>query len=225
MMSPLVLLDFDGVLCDSAREAYTVAQRVAQSDDSLRDDVSFAEFLSFRSRVTDAWQYRRLYTTGRMRPGSSASEPDRSYALAFFEARNELIASDSWPETMEPYSVYCHIRTCTLQNPDAVKIISTRDAGSIRRTFDYFGFGGVEIRGQADVRRFGSKSAVAGESGWLGTSRPTIYVDDMVEHLAGFADADPQIELVHAGWGYGGTTDASWTQDDLVRRLAELFTL
>ena len=56
-----IILDFDGVLFNTAFEAYSVCNRTAEGLDGFRQDVDFEEFLAFRAYVTDAWQYRRLY--------------------------------------------------------------------------------------------------------------------------------------------------------------------
>ena len=56
------VLDFDGVLFNSAFEAYSVANRAVAGCNEFRQDISYEEFLAFRSVVTDAWQYNRLYS-------------------------------------------------------------------------------------------------------------------------------------------------------------------
>ena len=56
------ILDFDGVLFNSAFEAFSVCQFAASEQPGLRQDVDFDAFMAFRPAVTDAWQYHRLYS-------------------------------------------------------------------------------------------------------------------------------------------------------------------
>ena len=48
-----IILDFDGVLFDSAFEAYQVCQKVTTSIPNLRKNVDYEEFLQFRKYLTD----------------------------------------------------------------------------------------------------------------------------------------------------------------------------
>ena len=61
-----LVLDFDGVLFNSAFEAYSVCNRTVADSPDYRQEVSFEEFLAFRAVVTDAWQYNRLYDRRRL---------------------------------------------------------------------------------------------------------------------------------------------------------------
>ena len=60
-MELIMMLDFDGVLFNSAYEAYQVCELVSQNDSSLRRGIHFEEFMEFRAQLTDAWQFNRLY--------------------------------------------------------------------------------------------------------------------------------------------------------------------
>src|ERR1700751_6016486 len=56
------VLDFDGVLFNSAFEAFSVSNRATAGRAQFRQDITYEEFLSYRAVVTDAWQYNRLYS-------------------------------------------------------------------------------------------------------------------------------------------------------------------
>ena len=88
------ILDFDGVLFNSAYEAYTVAQRAITGSADHRQDIEYETFLRYRSVVTDAWQYNRLYSKDRyVQPAAlRLIEPvaeDWEFAERFFAARKE----------------------------------------------------------------------------------------------------------------------------------------
>ena len=103
-----IVLDFDGVLFNSAFEAYSVCNRCTEGDGDYRQEVDFEEFLEFRSFVTDAWQYRRLYAVACQGepfdelPTVKPGDEDWAFATRFFEAREAMMADADWPKVMSP---------------------------------------------------------------------------------------------------------------------------
>ena len=209
-MTPKILLDFDGVLFNSAFEAFSVCQAVGKQDDSLRQDVDFKEFLEFRAFVTDAWQYRRLYspawgdTPFSTLPHVEPNDEDWEFADAFFAARRAAMTDADWPKVMSPYDFFFLLKPLLVERAESFAILSTRDRASIARTMQFFGVPGLDIHGQEDIRRDGSKIDVARGQGWLTDNRfLVVYVDDMNDHLEPF---DGVVHLpLHAGWGYDHT--------------------
>ena len=95
-MQQQFILDFDGVLFNSAFEAYTVANKCTEGREGFRRDITYEEFLEYRAVVTDAWQYFRLYSEGHYIPPSSLigikpTEDDWEFARSFFEARKVMM--------------------------------------------------------------------------------------------------------------------------------------
>jgi hypothetical protein len=201
------ILDFDGVLFDSASEAFSVCNQYAKVNPALRQDVTYDEFLAYRSVVTDAWQYNRLYNPARQlgnvvdlrttRPDAD----DWAFSSAFFAARESIMADADWPEIMSPYDFFFLVRPLLARYPANFAILSTRNVASIKSTMRYFSADFVDIFGQEDIRRDGSKVAVAERAGWLRQDDCfSVYVDDMSDHLKPFREK-AHLPL-HAGWGY-----------------------
>ena len=97
-----IVLDFDGVLFNTAFEAYSVCNRTAEGLAGYRQDVDFEEFLEFRAFVTDAWQYRRLYDLSVFDPqfdrlpSVTPNDADWEFAERFFAARKEMMEDPDW---------------------------------------------------------------------------------------------------------------------------------
>ncbi|WP_254602567.1 thiamine pyrophosphate-binding protein [Sphingomonas bacterium] len=205
-VEPLIVLDFDGVLFNSASEAWSVCNRSVAGRAGYRQDVSFDEFMAFRAVVTDAWQYNRLHDEQRRAsPAELATltpdQPDRDFATRFFAARAAMMEDADWPRLMAPYDFFHELRPLLVQHPDRFAILSTRDVASIHRTLAFHEADVVPVFGQEDVRRHGSKLAVAEAQGWLDDdARPVVYLDDMRAHLQPFAGRVHR--TLHAGWGY-----------------------
>jgi len=215
-MKPLILLDFDGVLFDSAYEAFQVCERLASKDDLYRNGLSFEEFMRFRAHLTDAWQFCRLYhkenllTDFSKLPDVKPGKEDWWFAERFFSARAEMIKDPNWAKLMSPFPFFHQLRPMLLKYPETFKILSTRNRQSIQRTLEFFNADGIDIYGQEDIREHGSKLDVARKNGWLSSGSFVVYIDDMSSHLEPF---EKQVDLcIHAGWGYDAARTDSYTQ-------------
>ena len=215
-MKPLILLDFDGVLFNSAYEAYQVCENLSDQYTEYRTDVTFEEFMEFRSYLTDAWQFCRLYQKDRLLNDIQLlhtvmrDAQDDTYTERFFASRAEIMKDSDWAKLMSPYPFFYQIRPLLNSYPEAFKIISTRNSASILRTLEFFDVGNVEIFGQEYIRDKGSKLAVAEYKEWLSSGYYVVFIDDMNSHLKPF---DNRVDLcLHANWGYGSKNAESYTQ-------------
>jgi hypothetical protein len=225
-----IVLDFDGVLFNSAFEAYSVCNRSVQEDGRYRQTVGFEEFLSFRGHVVDAWQYRRLYDESVYDSDFAAlehvepTEEDWAFAERFFATRRTMMEDPDWPKVMAPYDFFFMLKPLLLSHPGYFHVLSTRDSASIGRTMDFFGAGGIAICGQEDIRDAGSKLEAARCFGWLKEGENLIvYVDDMSHHLRPF---EGQVHLpLHADWGYDSSAESSLNQHQVYAIISSMLKL
>jgi hypothetical protein len=225
-----IVLDFDGVLFNSAFEAYSVCNRCTEGDERYRQKVDFEEFLQFRSYVTDAWQYRRLYDVEAQErqfeelPLVEPNEDDWDFAQRFFATRQEMMEDEDWPKVMSPYDFFFLMKPLLAEYPDRFHVLSTRDTASIKRTLDFYGAGDILVCGQEDIRSAGSKIEVARCFGWLEERKHLIvYVDDMSKHLEPF---EGRVHLpLHANWGYDASADKSLSQHQVLAIIQSMLKL
>lgn len=225
-MKPLILLDFDGVLFNSAYEAYQVCENLAKVDERCRQELTFEEFMRFRAHLTDAWQFSRLYQKDRLLRDVTKlkevepDEQDWNFASNFFAAREVMIKNPEWAKLMSPYPFFYQLRPMMIKYPQIFKILSTRNKYSIQRTLEFFETSGIEIFGQEDIRKHGSKLGVSKHMGWLEQDKYVVYIDDMNTHLAPF---ESEIDLcIHAGWGYDDADAESYTQEQAFKIFSAL---
>lgn len=224
-----LVLDFDGVLFNSAFEAYTVCGNTVADAPHYRQDVSFEEFLNFRSVVTDAWQYHRLYDPRCLVPAEHLhevvpNEDDWAFSRRFFAARGVMMGDPDWPKLMAPYDFFFLLRPLLVARRDRFAILSTRNVESIRRTLAFYDADVLEIFGQEQIRSVGSKIAIAEAQGWLTPGAfLVVYVDDMNSHLEPF---EGRVHLpLHADWGYDHTDHNSLTQHQVLTILRSMLKL
>lgn len=220
------VLDFDGVLFNSAFEAYSVANAAAAGQSAYRQDVPYEEFLSFRSVVTDAWQYNRLYHRDCSIPASLIPDlkpeaVDWAFAQRFFEAREKTMRDPEWPKLIPPYDFFLLLKPFLLKYPEHFAILSTRNVESIHQTLDFYGADILPVFGQEDIRRLGSKFAIANDQLWLDNGKWLIvYVDDMNSHLEPF---EGKVHLpLHADWGYDAETPGSLSANQVITIISSL---
>lgn len=223
------VLDFDGVLFNSAYEAYSVAEKCTKGREGFRQDIEYEEFLEFRKVVTDAWQYNRLYSVTRYTqpaavPMIKPIDEDWDFAKAFFAAREEIMADPEWPKVMPVYDFFLRLKPLLIENRDKFAILSTRNVKSIREALAFHDADLVPVFGQEDIRMHGSKLAVAQSQGWCEKGRYiVVYLDDMNSHLEPF---EGQVHLpLHADWGYDDNTPGSLTANQVMTIFTSLLAL
>lgn len=223
------VLDFDGVLFNSAFEAFTVANKATSGRNGFRQDIAYEEFLAYRGVVTDAWHYNRLYSVAQAVPAPALREveptdADWAFARDFFAARAEIMADPEWPKVMPAYDFFFLLKPLLQQYPDRFAILSTRNIQSIRETLAFHDADVVRVFGQEDIRRLGSKLAVAKHEHWLDRGKWLIvYVDDMNSHLEPF---EGQIHLpLHANWGYDHVTLGSLSANQVHTIISSLLSI
>jgi hypothetical protein len=125
---------------------------------------------------------------------------------------------------MPPYDFFYLLRPFLVQHPERFAILSTRNVQSIREAMAFHDANVIPIYGQEDIRRLGSKLAVAREQNWLERGKwLVVYIDDMNMHLEPF---EGQIHLpLHADWGYDRGTPGSLTANQMINIVASLLAL
>jgi hypothetical protein len=228
-MKLLIALDFDGVLFNSAFEAFQVCEQVALTAPELRRGIHFDEFMDFRSYLTDAWQFYRLYSKqNRIKDFSSLStlepgEQDWDFSEKFFAAREVMMKNSDWAKLMSPYPFFYQVKDLICKHPELFLILSTRNEDSIKKTLDFYSVKNIRIYGQESIRRYGSKLAVAQNLNWLQDDFYTVYIDDMNSHLEPFQG---NVDLcIHAGWGYDSSGYESYTQTQAFNMISGLVAL
>lgn len=223
------VLDFDGVLFNSAFEAFSVANHAIKGRNGFRQDVTYEEFLAFRSVVTDAWQYNRLYSVAKAIPPAALheiepDEDDWAFSRDFFEARRTIMDDPDWPKVMPPYDFFFLLKPLFQSCPERFAILSTRNLSSIRGALAFHDADTVQVFGQEDIRSLGSKLNVAKSQHWLDPGKYlVVYVDDMNSHLEPFQG---QIHLpLHASWGYDHETPSSLTENQVYTVISSLLSI
>lgn len=222
----LLALDFDGVISDSAREAFVVALRAwrelapstplpaaAERDSSLY--ARFLEAMPLGNRAEDFAVILAALERDRPLPDQAAydafyAEVDpellRHFHQRFYQLRHEWCdrAPGEWFALMRPYAAFCGLlqrRAC-----DVILAIATaKDRRSVRSLLERYGLAALF----PDERVLDKETGVSKRSHieyfaeffGLGFDEIT-FVDDKVNHLDNVASLGARCVL--AAWGYNG---------------------
>jgi phosphoglycolate phosphatase-like HAD superfamily hydrolase len=220
-------LDFDGVICDSAREAFVVAVRTHRrvlSPGFARNELDaalFAEFVALMPLGNRAEDYAiALCAIERGRALADQAEYDafrreldpaalRAFHKQFYRERAAWMRRDAagWHAHMRPYPGLCEL--LRRRAGDAGLWIATaKDRHSVRALLEHYGIAdlfpeGAVLDKETSVSKREHVRCVAERAG-VAPSEVT-FVDDKVSHLEDVAALGARCAL--AAWGYNGARE------------------
>jgi len=222
----LLALDFDGVISDSAREAYLVALRAWRElqpatllGEAAEEDASlYARFLAampLGNRAEDFAVILAALERGRPLPDQASYDafyadfdPEllRRFHRRFYQVRHAWCerAPDEWLPLMRPYRAFCQL--LERRSGDAILAIATaKDRRSVRELLERYGLAGLFPEDRVLDKETGvsKRSHMEHLAGVFGLPFAEItFVDDKVNHLDSVASLGCRCVL--AAWGYNG---------------------
>jgi phosphoglycolate phosphatase-like HAD superfamily hydrolase len=217
-------LDFDGVLFDSAREAFVVAVRTYRrviSRELARDETDetlFAEFLALMPLGNRAEDYAIALAAierGRSIEDQAAYdafrrelEPEalRAFHKQFYRERAAWLEHDpeSWHASMRPYPGLCELLRRRASDV-ALAIATAKDRRSVRELLTHYGIADLfpeqlVLDKETAVSKRAHVALIAERAST--SPREVTFVDDKVNHLEDVAEIGARCVL--AAWGYNG---------------------
>ena len=226
-MSKRILWDFEGVICDSAKEAFRVgatASGIISAVEDISFDENYADFLKWRGIVGPAWNYyhvfRAMYSGTASRDWVKCSKAT-AFERRFLEVRREIKSSNYllWLNLHDFYeptvrlitqyaSDYEHI-VVTNKNKEAV--IDLIEAANLSSTLTNV------------ISLFGRKVTKSTVIADLNPQPRDLFVDDHLPTIRQCFDSGlgDELQLIHAAWGYGDAEDSfTVSQDELAAILS-----
>jgi phosphoglycolate phosphatase-like HAD superfamily hydrolase len=230
----VLALDFDGVICDSAREAFEVAVRTygeifpeaplaARAEESAEWFARFLEVMPLGNRAEDYGVILSALALARPLADQAAYDafragiaPDRLRAFhkRFYRVRAEWAERDpaGWLAEMRAYPGFCDVLR-RRAGEVRLGIATAKDRGSVRKLLDRYGVADLFPDGWVLDKEAGEKkrehvTRLAAQAGC--DLAEVTFVDDKVNHLEDVAALGARCVL--ATWGYNGARE---------RRIAE----
>ncbi|MEN9306247.1 MAG: hypothetical protein RL173_179 [Fibrobacterota bacterium] len=213
----MIVLDFDGVLFDSAWEAYEVGHlAVFGNRHSAADTKRWELFRALRCKILTAWQYKPVFDSIRLGEAlpkavlrleaSLKAGPgldDKVFESKFFGCRAEWVAQDKlgWLNLSKPTHFFTAIHPLLAKHPDQFVIVSTRNEESIKEILKpYIDPAKLGIYGSASFQANGESKTTTIRRVISGQPH-SLFIDDGEEHIRA-AEGIPGLQSILAGWGY-----------------------
>ncbi len=211
----MVFLDFDGVIFDSAKEAYAIAMLTSQKIKTLEqldlNSKHAKRFLSQRYLIGPAWNYYYLLDAidedreDRFIDNlpEEAGEKGKQFQAAFFATR-QVIRNNFWGDWLKLNTLYDGSQEFIQlinDNPNIV-IVTTKDCETVRALLDINGLNrDVDIYDATTYEKFGCKSHFIDDYIKKNKIQRAIFVDDSAKHLSKCSWVE-NLQTEQALWGY-----------------------
>ena len=215
----MICLDFDGVLFDSANEAFVIGCETFFGVDSNYDNsrVNYKRFLLLRPFVDSAWQYRTVFNIltddlndelmlikGKQKLKSYPQKKDREFAAKFHYIRTELLNNNrtKWINLHEPYEFFKLLKPLIIEFPDQFQICSTKSAEFILEILSAHGLklDMKQIWGR-DIFEANNHSKAKIIENNVNIQDAILFVDDSSRHIND-VQCLKNVEAILAKWGY-----------------------
>jgi hypothetical protein len=210
----LIFLDFDGVLFDTAREAYIVSRLAKNKDIYNIDEIEYSRFLDARSCVVSAWNYEPImnglelglegleliaFINDKIFKGKSIEAA--IFESEFFKKREEFQTKNrgDWLALSRPFPFWSLVLPIIKENLDKFVILSTRDKGSIDEILAYYKAPVIRVLSRLDYDYAGKSKANLIRS--LSSDGKSLWIDDSAQHLSEVEFCE-DIKTIWARWGY-----------------------
>jgi len=238
-----IFLDLDGVLFDTAKEAYCLCALTLNRARSPKE-VNFSSrhfkiFEKYRFLINCAADYYYLMKNidekidritidvrEEFEKLRTVALPEACEFEKNFLAKRRYVKDNhyaDWISLNAPYAFLSKVRSLIKKNKDKFFVITTKDEETVLKLLEINGveFLKKNILGRKAFRKFGSKGKIIRFIKDKHKMRRSIFVDDSKEHLSSCADING-LKLVHAGWGYVASEDKSFNQTEVIAEIQKM---
>jgi hypothetical protein len=233
----LIYLDFDGVLFDTAREAYIITMLAKNRDISTINEIEYDRFLEARSCVMAAWNYEAVmngldlgfegfelisFVNCEIAKGKSSAAFE--FEQEFFKRREKfhLENRDEWLQLSKPFSFWHYALPIIENNLDKFVILSTRDRESISEILAFYKSPPILILGRHDFDDAGKSKLNLIKN--FSNQVKSLWIDDSIQHLR--ENKIPNnIKTTWARWGYLAPQDRLDNVEDVIAEIKKFLQL
>ena len=214
-MHPIVF-DFDGVLFDSAFEAYKVCQLIVTSKkiNEIKTNITYEDFQRHRPSVADVKDFIPLYFFN-----SNDIKDKNIFVKEFYLQRNNLSKDLNYVKNyFPPFDFFTkNIDTIKKFSKD-IYILSNRDEESINNVLMYYGLNiSHQVFGQKHIQKYGNKLNIFKK---MIKNKASLYLDDLYKYKVMMNEV-ANISLM-VSWGYGEKNLESKNEEEITKIFLEI---
>lgn len=230
----VVFLDFDGVIFDSAAEAYAMAmittKRIKTLDELQLDSDHASRFFAQRYLIGPAWNYFYLLCAIEIGEDenfadylpSEAGEEAKEFQVAFFATR-QVIRNNFWNQWLQLNRLYegADKFIDIINQNNNVVIVTTKDEPTVKALLDCHGLERtVDIFDSKSYEKFGGKSNFMDDYIRRKCIERATFVDDSRQHLDKCNWVD-NLDVIQARWGYVSVEERQDNKHEVFKKIEE----
>ena len=217
----MLILDFDGVVADTAVESMFVALLAFNNNDSLSETCQKA-FLENRYLVNDPHGFKilldiikstnhasnldKVKSTFQQRDKELPAEEKQRLKVKFFQSRERMKSGLSEDEWMRAMPSFRFIEQINLP-PEQIIILSVKDEKTISCWLDYNRIKVNKIYGSNALEAHENKFDFIRQFQETYQINKLIFIDDNIENIEGFPWKTINCQALIASWGYNQRQD------------------
>lgn len=233
-----IFLDFDGVLFDSAKEAYLLARTAYYGADIYApvDDEEYLKYRTMRYLVSQSWQF--FYIFGLINSNTSNIEllERRYYELIknpdirritefdnkFVKARENLIKNDYefWDNLDEPYDFFFKVKELAKDPEYEFIILTNKKKLPVQNKLRRYGINNIKLFTNEDLVSYNSKAEFIERYLKENAIESCYLVEDSVDNI-NTCKKFPQIKPLLVNWGYVNPKEKGMTEKEVLDLIKE----
>jgi CMP-N-acetylneuraminic acid synthetase/phosphoglycolate phosphatase-like HAD superfamily hydrolase len=231
----VVFLDFDGVIVDSAKEAYAIAMltsgRIHTLSDLKLNSEHASRFLNQRCHIGPAWNYYYLLKSidenkdlsfSDILPNEAGKE-GKIFQEQFFATR-QVIRNHFWDEWLELNEIYngSDVFIDLINQNNNIVIVTTKDGPTVKALLEKYGvLREVTIYDAKSYEDFGCKSLFIDNFIKTNYIKRSLFIDDSRSHLDKCKWVE-NLEIIQAKWGYVSPDDYSNNKEEVCHLITKV---
>ncbi len=238
MSKTIIFLDFDGVLCDSVKEAY-ILTRYAYSDIDVNQPIEsdkYEKFKASRHLISNSPQYYYLFKA--IEENSSNVETRFSTFLSkinveeakqfnerFLSKRKELIENnfEFWNSLETPTSFLTKLKNIIINLPNCTfSVLSTKNKEAIIKKFNFWGldFNQNFIFDKKDLENITKGEFIKNYLNSNKAYKNAILIDDCESNIQSCANIE-NVKAYFTNWGYIKNTKNAKSEEEILKIIKE----
>lgn len=236
----MIFLDFDGVLFDTVREAYSVSV-IASGKYSSIDEIDFEtehyqNFKKLRYLISPAWNYKylleelevthnvNLLKNNFLNSISNASKKNyEEFENSFFNTRTYLRKNhyEKWFRLNIPFPFLSEIEFLFYEYKYLVYIVTTKDKATVLKLLSLEGmeFDETRVFDKEDYEKFGTKKSII--ESLVPQGIQSIFIDDSDKHIQDCSQI-VGLKCFQPDWGYIGLESQTHNHKTIVKEINSL---
>lgn len=187
-----VYLDFDGVICDSAREAFTVLSRIGKLK---KTEENYKYFYQLRKKVGPAWNYYYVLRElkGKKKEEWIESIDSKKFQKEFFKTRDE-VSKEMGQKYFELSNFYKNYEI--LNNIESIIILTNKNKIAVQELIDR-----SKLKNVIDIISM-PESGFNEKFEYLKIKKKCFFIDDHYGTIEKVTRNCPNVTSYQAAWGY-----------------------